>query len=526
MTVWVRAVFGVALLAIVPILLIGLLGGLVVLELVLASHSVSGAVKWLLLTVPAGLVLGRGLLALVRKIDTSVVGVKLTERKQPELWELVRRIAVVAGTEPPDEIYLTADVNAAVLEEAAFLGLVPMRRRMLIGAPLLAAMREDQLAAILTHELAHYSNRDTRLSGLTYRGRRAFVATVAGLHEDWLQKLMRLVLKGFLKLYLRASAGLSRRQERAADEAAARAVGSTVAAGAMRELAAVAESWHFFITNHLVWGWDAGYLPADAFAGYASLRTSTDEELDEIRQNPPDESSPYDTHPPMRQRIAAMEAMNAEPVIEIGHRAAVLLLQDPAAVLDAALFSGLVSQAHDKSRVDWPTLANLHGRVAAVAAAEPIMESVANITGKAPTLRALLDQLDRGHLAVLPDPMPDQSLGRRAQRELARPIVHKGLTAAVHVALADAGPARWQLSWPGLDFVADEPYATELPAALDAAVADKSDTNGLRTLLEGADVDLDHWRKHGLAGVSQSLQLQGQAAASFVQGSRPAGHDD
>lgn len=510
MKLWIRAVLGVALLAAVPIVMLLLLGGLVVAEvLVVHYHHAS----WTLVIAPAGFVLVKGLHVLIKEIDTVPVGVPVTERDQPELWDLVRRIAVVAGTQPPDEISLTAAANASVMEDCRFLGLVSTRRRMFIGAPLLAGLRTDQLAAILTHELAHYSNRDTRLSGLTYRGRRAFTSTVSGLNQDFFQKLLAVLLRGFLVLYLRASAGLSRRQERAADEAAARAVGSGVAASALRELGAIIESWELFIANHLVWGWDAGYLPADPFAGYAELRASMTEELDRIRRNPPERSTPYDTHPPTSARVATLEAMGAEPVVEVRDGE---LLRDHAAVLDAALLSGLVPEARAKARVGWATVANARGLLVASPIAEKTLGAAASLTGQRPTIGNLLDVLDQGRMAELSATRPDNGVGARARRELARPEVYKGLSAVVAVALADAGLARWKLNWPfGVESVADEPYATELPALIDAAV-DQADTAGLRALLETG---------RNRAVTPQPLQLQGQKDTGHPQGGQAAGHD-
>lgn len=509
MKLWVRAVLGVALLAAVPLVMLLMLGGLVVAEAWVLGHHYS---TWTLLIAPAGLVLLKGLHTLIREVGTPTAGVPMTERDQPELWDLVRRIAEVAGTRPPDEIYLIADANASVVEDCRFLGLVSTRRRMFVGAPLIAGLLADQLAAILTHELAHYSNRDTRLSGLTYRGRRAFAGTVAALNQDWFQKILASLLAVFLALYLRASAGLSRRQERAADEAAARAVGSGVAASALRELGAIIESWRLFVDNQLVWGWDAGYLPADAFAGYAELRTAHTEELDRIRRNPPERSTPYDTHPPMAERVAAIEAMAAEPVVEVGHRSAASLLLDPDAMLDAALLSGLVPQAREKARVDWNTLANARGLLVTARIAEQVLGAAAKLTGGKPTIGALLEVLDQGRLTELPPTRPDDNLGPRVRRELAHPEVHKGLSAVISIALADAGAASWKPRWPfGVEFTA-EPYATELPALLDAALADPPDTTGLRTLLDNAGVPLDQRRNHAVQ--PQPVQLQGKANQS------------
>jgi Zn-dependent protease with chaperone function len=407
----------------------------------------------------------------------------------------VRRLADVAGTRPPDEIYLTSDVNAGVMEETRLLGLVAGRRRMFIGAPLLAGFREDQFLAVLTHELAHYSNRDTRLSGVVYRGRRALVRTVGGLNRaDWFQRMLAWLLGGYLKLYLRVSTAVCRRQESAADEAAARAAGSAAAAGALRELAAIHRAWEAFTRNHLLLGWRFGYLPADVFGGFAEFRGSVADQLAEIRRNPPAETLPYDTHPPLNTRVAAIEALTAAPVIEVGDRAAITVLRDPATVLDAALMSGLAPEARIKRRADWATLATLHGRAVASAKAATALDNAANAIGQRQTLRTLLDVLDAGRLPELAghlENLPDGAQSR-ARREFARDVVLEAVTAEVQLSLVTAGVARFEPSWAsGAELVLDEPYATRLPPLLTAACADPADTAGLRGLLEEAGADLD-----------------------------------
>lgn len=59
--------------------------------------------------------------------------VALTPQDQPELWEQVRAAAEAMGERPPDELYLVAEVDAGVAEQSRLLGLLPGRRRMLLG---------------------------------------------------------------------------------------------------------------------------------------------------------------------------------------------------------------------------------------------------------------------------------------------------------------------------------------------------------------------------------------------------------
>jgi Zn-dependent protease with chaperone function len=62
-----------------------------------------------------------------------------------------------------------------VSEKTRMLGLRVVKRRLYIGAPLLAYFTERQLVSVLAHELGHYGNRDTRLAGIVMSGHNAQV---------------------------------------------------------------------------------------------------------------------------------------------------------------------------------------------------------------------------------------------------------------------------------------------------------------------------------------------------------------
>lgn len=490
---WLRTVSSVLTLVAFPALLVVLLAGLVVAEVLFLMDSVGDALLWATVIVPAFWVLCRGLRVLLGTVHEPARGVVLTGTGHPELWALVRRLAVIAGTRPPDEIRLVDEVTALVVEDTRLLGLVSARRVMFIGAPLFAGLREDQLAAVLTHELAHYGNWDTRLSGLAYRGRRAFTSTVSALDRtELLQRFLAWLLRGWLHLYLRVSSTLSQRQERAADAAAANAAGSAAAASALREFPVLETSWRTFTAHHLLMGWDAGCLPADILGGYAELRTAMAGQHDELRRHPPDTKGQYDTHPPIASRVATLEAAAAAASVQVGQRPAASLLCDPAATLDAAVVAGLGRDAGGMRRADWVTLAHLHGAASAAAAATALLDAAARLTGGFATLRTVLAVLDDGKLAELGGIRPVPGVGPRGQREQARPVVRDGLSAAVGLALVGVGAAGWTPDWPSCArLAADDPHDAELPRLVDAAVADRPDTTGLRALLDTTYVDLD-----------------------------------
>lgn len=501
MGLWMRTVAGVLLLVAFPLLLFAFLAGLVVIAVVVMLDL---WVMWpAVLLVPAGLALFQGFRVLTRRIDTTPAGLPLVEHDHPELWALVRGLAQVVDARVPNEIYLTADSNASVVEETRLLGLVSVRRRMCVGVPLVVGLDKAQLAAVLTHELAHCARQHTWLDRVAYRGRGALVGMVSVLEildvpeVDVITRLLRTVLSWWTRLYLRASSGISRRLEWAADEAAVRAVGSAATASALREIAVLDASWQMFTENHLMMGWPAGYLPEDPFGGYAELRAALHEQLDEIRANPSAEISPYDGHPPMSERVAAVEGMRVAPVAEGLAGQATDLLNDPVTTLDTALIRALPSTAHGMRRVDWAAIAVVFGRLFGLAMARPLLGKAAELTRKAPTLGTLLTVFDSGRIAGLSDEPREYRIGPSGQREMARPdALRDGLAAAVTMALDEVGAGWWEPDWPHrARFVPT--LCPNLVALIDAALADQPDTAPLRAALTTAGVDLDRtttWR--------------------------------
>ncbi|WP_460400036.1 M48 family metallopeptidase [Actinophytocola sediminis] len=515
-----RTVSWVLLISIVPVMMLLVMAGLILFNVYAFTESPGSAVKIAIGVVPTVLVLGRGLWVLVKKIDNPVRGVPVREHEQPELWALVRRLAEVAHTAPPDDIHLIADANAMVMEDTRLLGLISVRRHMFIGAPLVAELGSAQFAAVLTHELAHYSNRDTRFAGIAYRSRRAYVHTLTTMNrDDYLQRALHFLLRICGSGALRASTKLSRRQESAADEAAANAVGSAATVAAFRELAPIAESWDVFLNNHLVMGWSAGYLPADAFSGYRRLCAALHDELAELRANPPADANPYDTHPPLRERVAAIDALRAVGTVRVPAGNALGLLRNPVPLLDAALLDGLVAEARTKRRVDWPTLIRIGGIASMTENTDQVLATAARLTGRPPSLRTLLDALDAGRL---PEFGTDPTDGPRVRYERARLIVHKGLLGAVVRLLTEAGAIHWRESWPSAGAMRlDERYQVSLPELIDAAVAERPNTTGLRALLDAVTQPHGRQQQRGTADRHEDPRPDGHAQGS--QEPRPVG---
>ncbi|HEX8866936.1 MAG TPA: hypothetical protein VF821_14860, partial [Lentzea sp.] len=148
---------------------------------------------------------------------------------------------------------------------------------------------------------------------------------------------------------------------------------------------------------------------------------------------------PYDSHPPLQDRIAAIDALAIEPESGWGDRPALELLTDPTPLLDSAVMNSLSAEAAAKTRVDWATLSHI---------------------------------------------------GARARREMARGEVLPELSALVALAFSDAGLAHWELDWLGRTTFVTSASDFDMTDHLDAAVA--GTTSGLRDALAAAGVAPDY----------------------------------
>ncbi|WP_431676531.1 M48 family metallopeptidase [Kitasatospora sp. KL5] len=140
-----RAVRALVLLAGFHLMSVVLLGAMGVFDWLLVTRMSTERAAWfegmvLTVTVLLAVAILRGMSVSLRagRLGPVPNAVAVTPEEQPELWEQVRAAAEVTGERPPDELYLVAEVNAAVAEQTRLLGLLPGRRRMLLGVPLLA----------------------------------------------------------------------------------------------------------------------------------------------------------------------------------------------------------------------------------------------------------------------------------------------------------------------------------------------------------------------------------------------------
>jgi len=525
-----RAVVAVTLLASFYLLAAAIVLGLLTVDVALpvALGKVSpGVLKVWAATALVGYPVVRVVFLTRRPRERDVEGLPLTRAEQPELWARVDRLAERTGVRGPSEMLLTPAVTAVVYEDTSLLGLFPGRRRLVIGLPLLIGLTEAELDAILAHEFGHYRNQDFPFGRITGAGHTAIEHTVATLHrradthrdtqEAKLRaKAERRLARGrapsgeeptggvdrplawlftrYGRLYARISHAVRRSQESAADHTAAQVAGRDATAAALRKLPMLDTANDLYLERYALMGLADGLLPAPGqlYGGLARMLTdpANQDDLHALRRDlPDDEPDPYASHPPIKHRVAAVEALPDDGRSTEHSRPALTLLRDADRVT-AALENAHLPLAAELRRVDWPELAQLTGLAGDRADARAILTALAD-AGLPGTPGALLDAIDHGRAwelaAALPRSEQSAAATGRAAREFLRPQLRAALSRLTLISLTEAGLARWELSWSGPPaFRLPDGLSAGLDVALDAAVTDTPDTAPLRALLTAA----------------------------------------
>jgi heat shock protein HtpX len=251
-------------------------------------------------------------------------GPPLTRREHPRLFAALEDVARETQQAMPTDVYLVPEVNAWVAQRGGVMG-VGSHRVMGLGLPLLQALSVDEMRAVLAHEFGHYHGGDTALGPWIYKTRAAIGRTLDSLakHSSVLMKPFEWYGMGFLRI----THAISRSQEYAADALAARVVGAAPLATGLRTIHGVAGAFVPYWFTEVVPVLERGFRPPIA-AGFThflasppiapQIQAAIDQEMAEGKIDP------YDTHPPLRERLAALGERAAKATPDTGPRAITL----------------------------------------------------------------------------------------------------------------------------------------------------------------------------------------------------------
>jgi Zn-dependent protease with chaperone function len=252
-------------------------------------------------------------------------GPLLQRASHPRLFAELEHIAASLNEPLPREVYLIGQVNAFVADRGGILGF-GSRRIMAIGLPLLSVLTISEFRGVLAHEFAHYYSGDTKLGPFVYKTQSAMIRTFQNI--DSIQALSRIaiisllysvvtvVMKHYFILFLRVTNFVSRKKEYRADELACLVAGAAPFIQGLRTIHGAGMAWPAYWNTEVVPLLNQSCMPAiaDGFARFlaapdiaAQVAHAIGKEIEEGKIDA------YDTHPPLRDRIAAIERLTVVP---------------------------------------------------------------------------------------------------------------------------------------------------------------------------------------------------------------------
>jgi heat shock protein HtpX len=295
------------------------------------------------LLVLGGIVVGITILwSLVpRREQFEVPGLLLEPCAHPRLFAELGAIAAALNEPLPREVYLVGQVNAFVADRGGIMG-IGSRRVMGIGLPLLSSLTVSEMRAVLAHEFAHYYGGDTKMGPWVYKTQSAMIRTfqnIGSLRElgriaalQFMHMVVTFLLKAYFIFFLRVINFVSRKKEYRADELASLVAGGQPLVQGLRKIHGAAMAWGPYWNSEVVPVLNLGCKPAiaDGFSRFLAapqievqVTKGIEKEIAEGK------TEPYDTHPPLRDRIAAIEKLEAAPG-EKDEELAISLLEQPA----------------------------------------------------------------------------------------------------------------------------------------------------------------------------------------------------
>jgi len=231
--------------------------------------------------------------------------------RQPRLFEEIESIAAETGQPMPREVFLVGDVNAWVAQRGGMMGFFS-RRVMGLGLPLMQTLSVSEFRAVIAHEFGHYHHGDTRLGPWIYKTRAAIGRTIANLGGSKLQAPFRWYGTKFLEI----TQAVSRRQELNADALACRLMGSRPLIEGLKKIQAAAPAYDEYWQGTVAPILSSGFHPPIAegfrrFTGEEQVARAMTGLLEKGLKEA--KSNPYDTHPPLPERIAAVSDLPAGP---------------------------------------------------------------------------------------------------------------------------------------------------------------------------------------------------------------------
>ena len=266
----------------------------------------------LLLVVPLWYALLHGTRALLVRLPVPQ-GREVSRPDAPPLFDALADMQRRMRGPRVHRVLLVDEVNAAVVQRPAF-GLAGWpRHHLLLGLPLLEALTPQEAMAVVAHEYGHLAGSHGRFSAFVYRLRHTW-ATIHGYAEHvqgWLARLVVPMVRWYVPYFNAYTFVMARRDEYRADAASAELVGAAHAVHALKRVSLASAAHRRFMQQAMDRVADEPAPPEDLAERWAACAADPTANADARRwlsdalDREPDAT---DTHPPLRARLAALDA--------------------------------------------------------------------------------------------------------------------------------------------------------------------------------------------------------------------------
>lgn len=258
-------------------------------------------------------------------------GPELKATEHPALFKGIAELAARCGHPVPKHVYLLHDANAWVTQRGGIMGF-GSKPVMAIGLPLFKLLSEGQLLAVIAHEFGHFVGGDTKLGPWIYKTRQAIGRTINSINS-WVKH----AFIWYGNMYLRITQAISRQQEFSADALAAQYVGKTAIKSALEKISSEGVKYDTYFNAEVAPLLERGFIP-DIDGGYAQALRNSQFVSNVETSFVTGEKSPYDSHPPLAERVAAIEALADVRDLPEQQKPALSLLTGDVAVLERSLY--------------------------------------------------------------------------------------------------------------------------------------------------------------------------------------------
>lgn len=322
---WQVALLALAGFAVLAMLVAGAVGGL----LLIASLPVialwlgwgallallkTGKLLWLLV-IPLWLLAKATITAVLTRIPRPD-GLPLAREQAPGLFAAMDGMRRRMRGPLFDEVLLTDEMNAAVVQRPSFGLLGWPRNYLLIGLPLLDSLPPEEALAVVAHEYGHLAGSHGRFGAFIYRLRQSWQAIldVSAQWSGWGGRLLRKAAAWYAPHFNAYSFVLARADEYAADAAAGRLVGAPIFSAALKRVGISVAHHRRFVATTFQRVADHPQPPADMLLRWAveAAQPPADDARRWLSQALDERADVADTHPVLRDRLVALGEPAAE----------------------------------------------------------------------------------------------------------------------------------------------------------------------------------------------------------------------